>query len=234
MCYREIQERLVSEGICEEQEALAIAQEVFESEASSQVNVLAEYLEDRGLSLTDCQRILGGETPNEDKPQGNASSHEESSEADSDDGTFDEAGDAEGQPDECELCERYMMLTKHHLIPKSTWNKMKPLLLRSLEDLQHEQAEGRRAYSSILLDESWKPLLENWKQEVSATGVVKFFHLNVAYVCRPCHSTIHRVHTNMELAERFHTVDLLVQDEAIEKFCRWASKQKTGKYRTAR
>lgn len=28
-------------------------------------------------------------------------------------------------PGECELCERYMKLTRHHLIPKSTWSRLR-------------------------------------------------------------------------------------------------------------
>ena len=30
---------------------------------------------------------------------------------------------------ECELCERYIKLTRHHLIPRVTWKKMKKRLL---------------------------------------------------------------------------------------------------------
>ena len=33
------------------------------------------------------------------------------------------------QDGECELCERYIKLTRHHLIPRVTWKKMKKRLL---------------------------------------------------------------------------------------------------------
>lgn len=48
----------------------------------------------------------------------------------------------------------------------------------------------------------------------------------VTMVCRPCHSAIHRTHSNDVLAEHFNTVEKLLQDEAIFKFARWASKQR--------
>ena len=43
----------------------------------------------------------------------------------------DEENDSEEylQDGECELCERYIKLTKHHLIPRVTWKKMKKRLL---------------------------------------------------------------------------------------------------------
>lgn len=42
-------------------------------------------------------------------------------------------------------------------------------------------------------------------------------------VCRMCHSTIHRFFTNKELAFSYNTLDLLAEDERIQKFAKWAS-----------
>lgn len=44
-------------------------------------------------------------------------------------------------------------------------------------------------------------------------------------VCRLCHNTIHRFHTNDELARSFFTLDLLMADPAFYKYAKWASAQ---------
>jgi hypothetical protein len=45
----------------------------------------------------------------------------------------------------------------------------------------------------------------------------------VIMVCRMCHSTIHRFFTNKELANDYNTLELLAEDERIQKYARWAS-----------
>ncbi|KAF8885563.1 hypothetical protein CPB84DRAFT_129858 [Gymnopilus junonius] len=37
----------------------------------------------------------------------------------------------------------------------------------------------------------------------------------VAWLCRPCHSFVHRVATNEDLAQHFHTVELLLEREDV-------------------
>lgn len=48
----------------------------------------------------------------------------------------------------------------------------------------------------------------------------------VTMICRPCHSAIHSAHSNDVLAKDLNTVEKLLQDDAIYKFARWASKQR--------
>lgn len=48
-------------------------------------------------------------------------------------------------------------------------------------------------------------------------------------VCPTCHKTIHRFHSNRELAERYNTLEKLLDDEQIRKYAAWASRQSTGK-----
>jgi len=43
-------------------------------------------------------------------------------------------------------------------------------------------------------------------------------------ICRMCHSYIHKRFSNMELASNYYTIELLLSDEKINKFCAWASK----------
>lgn len=76
-----------------------------------------------------------------------------SSASDDDDGSSDiranEGGDDEDEclgEGECELCERTIRLTKHHLIPKTTWTKLEPRLVKvaaALQLLQRGEEEGQ-------------------------------------------------------------------------------------------
>ena len=47
----------------------------------------------------------------------------------------------------------------------------------------------------------------------------------IAMICRMCHSAVHRFWDNDTLAERFNTVDLIMEEEQMQKFARWASSQ---------
>lgn len=88
----------------------------------------------------------------------------------------------------CELCQRSMPLTRHHLIPKTTW------------------PEQRR------------------KKSVDHTVL----HQTVA-ICRPCHSAVHRAHDEKTLAQDFNTLELLLNDPALQSWMAYAKKQRPRK-----
>ena len=46
------------------------------------------------------------------------------------------------------------------------------------------------------------------------------------WVCRLCHHQIHRFFSSRELAESFHTPELLRVEPRMERFLRWARKQR--------
>ena len=124
---------------------------------------------------------------------------------------------------ECELCDRYIKLTRHHLLPKSTWNRLLP-------KLQHAAAakeSGDEFKAKAILGHG----LEHIYNELSTDKVVihRILH-STCDICRACHSTIHSTHDNLTLAMEYGTIELLLQDERITKFCKWASKQKPGKH----
>ncbi|EDQ85876.1 uncharacterized protein MONBRDRAFT_28829 [Monosiga brevicollis MX1] len=48
----------------------------------------------------------------------------------------------------------------------------------------------------------------------------------VALLCRSCHSAVHRLHGNAELAASYHSVELLLADEAVQRWVLYASKLK--------
>ena len=128
---------------------------------------------------------------------------------------------------ECELCEREIKLTRHHLIPKSTWSKMKKRIHSACDALSsgHEE-KARVIMGGNLIDDLSQDVIENPSNSIA----VRRFLSQTCNICRPCHSTVHQLHDEMELAERYNTVDKLLEDDQLLKFCKWASKQKAGKY----
>ncbi|KAF5335773.1 hypothetical protein D9611_009682 [Ephemerocybe angulata] len=88
---------------------------------------------------------------------------------------------------ECEICERQVPLTYHHLVPRSVQTKA---------------------------------LKKGWHTEAMLN--------KVAWLCRPCHSVVHRVASNEELAQSYHTVELLLEREDVQRWQRYASKQRFG------
>ncbi|PRO67513.1 hypothetical protein C6Y39_17650 [Alteromonas gracilis] len=46
------------------------------------------------------------------------------------------------------------------------------------------------------------------------------------YICRQCHSGIHRFYDEMTLAKHFYTLPLLLEDEQLATFFRWVAKQR--------
>ncbi|KAJ7479559.1 hypothetical protein FB451DRAFT_1338566 [Mycena latifolia] len=94
---------------------------------------------------------------------------------------------------ECEICERAVPLTYHHLIPRST----------------HAKARKK----------GWHP------ESVLSSGSCSAEVLTHA---RPCHTVVHQVATNEELARRYYSVALLLQREDIQRWGRYASRQRFG------
>jgi hypothetical protein len=127
------------------------------------------------------------------------------------------------QDGECELCDRYIKLTKHHLIPKETWPRIQRKLLRAAE----EQCKGAVDKALIVLGPGLTSMLGRLSPDRSK--IREILH-ETCSICRQCHSAVHRVHCNMELALHYNTVDKLLEDGDIRKFCRWVSKQPASKH----
>jgi hypothetical protein len=127
------------------------------------------------------------------------------------------------QDGECELCDRYIKLTKHHLIPKETWPRIRTKLLRAAE----EKAKGEVDKALSVLGPGLTDVIDRLSPDRS---IIRDILHETCDVCRQCHSAVHRVHCNMDLALRYNTVDKLLEDDDIRKFCRWASKQPARKY----
>jgi len=144
---------------------------------------------------------------------------EASVDSDSDDGEYIGEG-------ECELCERFIRLTKHHLIPRSTWPRILPRLTSAALALSKDDVHRAGLILGSGLSHFLEPLTIADGDKVAIKGLLK----RTCTICRSCHSAIHRTYPNMVLATDYSTTDLLMQDEKIYKYCKWASKQKPGKY----
>jgi len=117
---------------------------------------------------------------------------------------------------ECELCERNMRLTRHHLIPKTTHSKLKKRLL-------HAHASPTSEKSIELLNH-----FDNYPNDNFTNKSINSFLSRACNVCRPCHSHLHKLHDEFDLALNYNTVDKLLEDEDMRKFCMWSNKQKVG------
>eukprot|EP00038_Savillea_parva_P013375 m.8169 g.8169 ORF g.8169 m.8169 type:complete len:284 (+) comp2508_c0_seq2:318-1169(+) len=54
---------------------------------------------------------------------------------------------------------------------------------------------------------------------------------NIAELCRPCHTTVHRFASNKDLAESYDTTAKLRQEESIQRWISWVGSQSHGKHR---
>jgi hypothetical protein len=125
---------------------------------------------------------------------------------------------------ECELCDRYIKLTKHHLLPKETWSRMQTKFLHAAD----AKSKGEMDKVFTILGPGLSDMVDKLSLDRSK---IREILQNTCEICRPCHSAVHRAHSNMELAMNFNSVEKLLSDESIRKFCQWASKQRAGKHK---
>lgn len=111
--------------------------------------------------------------------------------------------DLQSRPLLCELCDRPMFLTIHHLFPRSEHTFL----------LRHPPSD-------------LPPDFPFTKQDLLVT--------HRAWLCRPCHSAVHRIKSNRELGMEFWSVERLLGIEEVRKWVGYAMKQKaSGKNYTA-
>jgi len=162
------------------------------------------------------------------------------------DNESDDGGEMIGEG-ECELCEREVKLTRHHLIPKSTWPRMKKRLwnaaplIESLHSISSQIDNAKSDEKRVELLEKKKVLNEKLEKILGTSDLdylpttmthdnVRTHLTQVCSLCRQCHSAVHRIKSEWELATDYNTMDKLLEVDEITKFGRWASKQKPGKY----
>ncbi len=53
-------------------------------------------------------------------------------------------------------------------------------------------------------------------------------------LCQPCHSTVHLLLDNRQLARRYHTIELLRTAEELQKYLHWVRRSKVERIRNRR
>jgi len=215
--------------------AEAIVAEIGESDLSREQACLASFEDYFSLSREEATNILSHllelEPKDSDKSDDDSSlADERTGSRDEDDDEFGPSDDDDGEfigEGECELCERYIRLTKHHLIPRSTWPKIQPRLTNAAHALSKNDVHRAGLILGPGLHHMLEPLARS--KEVDKTAIKGILQITTN-ICSPCHSAVHRTHDNIELANRYSTTGLLLKDEHIFKFAKWASKQRPGKH----
>lgn len=160
-----------------------------------------------------------------------------------DDGLED--GDFIGEG-ECELCERRIKLTRHHLVPKATWPRMKKRLWNAAPVIESLHALSLQCEDETSDDDRRRrlrdtrgELLRKLEKTVGTADLrdlptiitrdtVRGYLTQVCLLCRQCHSAVHRIHTEWELAMEYNTMERLLDSEEVMKFGKWANKQRPG------
>ena len=231
-CCSDIDEStVVAEIILENEEAVGDDDEEWTpSWLEDDGQMLADLVDNLGIDeehakslLAKLNGALGMDDDSENDDPNNNSPGEDAD--DNLEGLGDSDSDGEYLDDgECEMCDRYIKLTKHHLIPKETWARMQIKLMHAAE----AKSKGEMEKAIFLLG----PGLENVVDELSPDKIsIRRILQRTCDICRQCHTTVHRSHSNMDLALHHNTVDKLLEDESISKYCKWASKQRAGKYK---
>jgi hypothetical protein len=101
---------------------------------------------------------------------------------------------------ECEICTRVSQLTFHHLIPRDT----------------HARYVGQKRLPAGVVG----------RDGAVAEPTRIFLARHGMMICRPCHTHVHRIASNDELAERYNTPARVLAHAEMEKFISYASKQK--------
>mmetsp|Transcript_13554 Transcript_13554/g.29470 ORF Transcript_13554/g.29470 Transcript_13554/m.29470 type:complete len:301 (-) Transcript_13554:36-938(-) len=214
-------------------------EEVSEDDAKALVYTAAsESWGDVVTHITACLNkvAVGGDGINaeiEDDEDGADSNIDEDGDNGDDDGDFIGEG-------ECELCERSIKLTRHHLIPKSTWPRMKKRLWNAASVIEslHILSSQTCGHQQQEVQEKLLGKLENILGTTNLSslptiithGTVRAYLSQVCVLCRQCHSAVHRIHTEWELAMEYRTMEQLIQSKEVMKFSRWANKQRPGRY----
>lgn len=128
-------------------------------------------------------------------------------------------------------------LTTYSLLPnhKTTTEYLTPILSTYISTLltppPPPRTTGLQATECEICDRSWIPLTYHHliPRGVHAKVLKRGWHTedqleNVAWLCRACHSFVHRVATGEELAKEFFTVERLVEREDVRRFAEWVGK----------
>ncbi|KAL1303288.1 hypothetical protein AAFC00_006694 [Neodothiora populina] len=94
-----------------------------------------------------------------------------------------------------------------------------------------EFAPSERAHECEICEREHLPLTYHHliPRAAHAKAVKRGWHASwelnkVAWLCRPCHSFVHRIASNEDLAKDWYSVDLLISREDVQKWATWVSR----------
>ena len=135
-----------------------------------------------------------------------------------------------------------MRTVRTHLVPKSSWPRMKKRLWNAaplIESLHRSRSHQQKVDPRVVGDERERSLakLEKILGTVDLDSLpvtitndsVRSYLARVCRLCRQCHSAVHRLHTEWELAMEYNTMERLLECGEVMKFGRWASRQRSGR-----
>ena len=114
------------------------------------------------------------------------------------------------QEGECEMCERDVKLTRHHLIPRSTWPRLKHRFLQASSHFIDGDVKKAEEILGIAI-----PCTLTTKDVDSWKNTKLFLSHYTSNLCKMCHAAVHKRFDNLELAEKWNCVDALMEDEEI-------------------
>jgi len=135
---------------------------------------------------------------------------------------------------DCEVCRRELFLTFHHLIPKHThklWLKRK----RLPEGVRGYDSGSRKKLPSSAASDSKKASSKTKAGAKKSSQTSKssprngkdencnryFLNTYGIMVCRQCHSQIHLMACNMELAKRYNTLERVLNAPLMQRRVGW-------------
>ena len=72
------------------------------------------------------------------------------------------------------------------------------------------------------------PLSRHNKSRTQRTFSREAMKTDIAMLCRPCHSQVHRLFDNHELANHYSTIERLQEHTEVQKFVNWIKKRPVG------
>lgn len=72
------------------------------------------------------------------------------------------------------------------------------------------------------------PRSQHRKKRVRRSHNREYLHHNVAMLCRPCHSKIHAIWTEQQLANEYHSIELIRLHPDIQSFVSWIQTKPAG------
>ncbi|KZF24725.1 hypothetical protein L228DRAFT_245712 [Xylona heveae TC161] len=152
------------------------------------------------------------------------------------------------KPTHCELCDRdWVPLTEHHLVPRSVQQKAlkrgwhAAVVTGSTPNRRGEDGGSESRYwtqngkglggDGSSQSRNWTRNEKDDEDEDEDEEDEEYYNMTEAervhstcYICRACHSFVHKVATNEELGKSWYTVRLLLDREDVQRWVGWVGR----------